>query len=84
MEAMSDGLPVVGGPLDGQTLPSSTARFLNVPDARDMVTAIVDGEVRLFFGQHTYEMKCYARDGDQWHQWEHVSYEPPNDPTAGR
>ena len=76
---MSDNelVPVVGGPLDGKTLPASTARFLNVPDARDMVTAIVDGEVRLFFGQHTYEMKCHARDGDQWRQWEHVSYEPP-------
>lgn len=70
-------IPVVGGPMDGQTLPSSTARFLNVPDSRDMVTAIVDGEVRMFFGQHTYEMKCYASGGERWSQWEHVGYKPP-------
>jgi hypothetical protein len=70
-------VPVVGGPLDGQTLAWSTARFLNVPDAKDMAMVVQDGEAITLFGQHTYELKCYARGRERKHQWEHVSYEKP-------
>jgi hypothetical protein len=79
MAGMSDyeEVPVVGGPLDGKTRPWSTSRLLMVPDARDMVTVIADGEARTLFGQHTYELKCYAKGGEKKCQWEHVSYEPP-------
>ena len=70
-------VPVVGGPLDGQTRAWSTAQFLNVPDAKDMVTVVQDGEARTLFGQHTYELKCYAKGEERKYQWEHVSYEKP-------
>jgi len=70
-------VPVVGGPLDGQTRAWSTARFLNVPDTKDMATVVQDGEAMTLFGQHTYELKCYARAGGKVYQWEHVGYKKP-------
>jgi hypothetical protein len=73
-------VPVVGGPLDGQTRDLSMPRFLMIPDAKDMVNVLVDGELRTLFGQHTYELKCYAKDGEKKYQWEHISYKPPEVP----
>lgn len=67
----------VGGPLDGQARAWSTARFLNVPDAKDMVTVVQDGEARTLFGQHTYELNCYAKDGEKVYRWDYVGYKPP-------
>lgn len=54
-------VPVIGGPMHGQTLAWSTARYLNVPDSRDTVTVVRDGEAVTLFGQHTYELKCYTQ-----------------------
>lgn len=68
---------VIGGPLDGQTLPWSTARFLNVPDSKDMVTVVREGESMTLFGQHTYELKCYAKEGKKFYRWQHVGYQKP-------
>lgn len=71
-------VPVVGGPLDGKTLRWSTARFMQVPDCADMVSGVRNGEPYTLFGQHTYEMKCYARpDGEVMYRWEHVEYRKP-------
>ena len=70
-------VPIVGGPLDGTTRPWSTARFLNVPTARGMVTVMRDGEAVTLFGTYTYDLKCYAKDGEKSYRWEYVSYEPP-------
>ena len=71
-------VPVVGGPLDGETWPYSSSQFLLVPDGIDTVTVVRDGEAMTLFGEHTYEMKCYANSANERkHQWEYVGYKPP-------
>lgn len=70
-------VPVIGGPLHGQTRAWSTARFLNVPDSQDMVTVVRGGETVTLFGQHTYELKCYAKEGEKFYRWEHIGYQTP-------
>lgn len=72
-------IPVIGGPLDGQTFRlRSTASRMIVPDSADMIAGIKDGEPYTLFGQHTYEIKCYAKaDGKIFYQWEHVGYQKP-------
>ncbi len=71
-------VPVVGGPLDGKTWPYSSSQFLLVPDGIDTVTVVRDGEAVTLFGEHTYEMKCYATsENERKHQWEYVGYKPP-------
>lgn len=70
-------VPVVGGPLDGQTYPLSTAMFLSVPDAKDRVDVVQDGEVRTLFGYHTYALHCYRNGGGYRYQWRHFRYEKP-------
>lgn len=71
-------MPVIGGPLDGQThrlrLPASK---MVVPDSADMIHGSRDGEPYTLFGQHMYELKCYAKDGETRYQWEHVGYQKP-------
>ena len=42
-----------------------------------MVTVVRDGEAHTLFGQHTYELKCYAKGDERKYQWEHVGYEKP-------
>lgn len=74
----SEQIPMVGGPKDGETYRWSTASRLMIPDSRDMkhkVTA--DGSVVTIFGEHTYQLNCYAKGGEQEWRWEYVGYEPP-------
>jgi len=81
-EVMSDEqIPVIGGPLDGQTyrLRTAGARLL-VPSDADVIHGIKDGEPYTLFGQHTYELKCYANDGEKFYRWEHVGYQKPQEP----
>lgn len=70
--------PVIGGPLDGQTarmrLPGS---MMLVSDSKDMIHGSKDGEPYTIFGQHMYKLKCYAKDGEERYQWEHVGYQRP-------
>jgi hypothetical protein len=73
-----DQIPVVGGPFDGQAYWFSSARFLHMPSAQDAVTVVRDGEALTLFGEHIYEMKCYAQDGEKSHRWEYVGYKPPD------
>jgi hypothetical protein len=75
-----DQIPVVGGPFDGQAYWFSSARFLHMPSAQDAVTVVRDGEALTLFGEHIYEMKCYAQDGEKSHRWDHVGYKPPECP----
>ena len=81
---MSDEqVPVIGGPLDGQTARLRlTASRMIVPDSADMIYGIKDGEPYTLFGQHTYELKCYANGSERKYQWEHVCYTPPVPPEA--
>lgn len=76
---MSDEqVPVIGGPLDGQThrLRLAASKWI-VPDSADMIHGIKDGEPYTLFGQHMYELKCYAKDGEKRYQWEYVGYQKP-------
>lgn len=76
---MSDEqVPVIGGPLDGQThrLRLTSSRMI-VPDSSDVIHGIKDGEPYTLFGQHTYELKCYAKDGERLYRWEHIGYQKP-------
>jgi hypothetical protein len=79
MLAMSDEqIPMIGGPKDGETYKWTTATTLIVPDAKDRI-AKPDGHggIVTIFGEHTYEMKCYAKDGEKAYRWDYVGYEPP-------
>lgn len=74
----NEQVPVVGGPLDGQTsrlrLPGS---IMLVSDSADMIHGSKDGEPYTICGQHIYKLKCYAKDGEERYQWEHVGYQRP-------
>lgn len=73
-----DRVPFVGGPKDGETYGWTTAKWVNIPDAREMMHVIYgSGETGTIFGSHTYEMKCYAKDGERLYRLEYVGYEPP-------
>jgi hypothetical protein len=68
----------VGGPKDGEEYPWTTARAVVIPDAKDMIQFIdEDGETGTLFGEHTYEMKCYAGPILSHWQLEYVCYKPP-------
>ena len=71
-------VPVIGGPLDGQThrLRLTGSKML-VSDSADMIHGIKDGEPYTLFGQHIYEMKCYVKDGEKFYRWEHIGYQKP-------
>ena len=74
-------VPVIGGPLDGQThrLRLTASKWI-VPDSADMIHGVKDGEPYTLFGQHIYELKCYAKGGERVYQWEHVGYQKPVEP----
>lgn len=82
MTKMSDGdlVPVVGGPKDGEEYRwTSAARKLLIPDSKDIkMIKTSDGRIVRIFGEHVYEMKCYAMDGEESYRWEYAGYEPPN------
>ena len=42
---------------------------------KQKVTA--DG-VATIFGEHTYELNCYVRDGEVAYRWDYVGYTPPD------
>ena len=68
----------VGGPKDGDDYPWTTSRAVVIPDAKDMIQFInEDGETEMLFGEHTYEMKCYAGPILKHWQLEYVGYKPP-------
>ncbi len=70
----------VGGPCDGEDYAWTTARWVTIPDAKDTIHVIyADGETGTLFGQHTYEMKCYAKSdfSDRKYQLEYIGYEKP-------
>lgn len=73
-------IPFVGGPLDGETYKWTTARFVLVPDAKDMVTYYDEqrDEMVTLFGRHTYEMKCFGNGGKATYRLEHLKYEKPS------
>ena len=77
---MSDSelIPMVGGPKDGEAYRWTTARTLLIPDAKGMkqkVTAA--GDIVTIFGEHTYELNCYSKDGEKAYRWDYVGYKPP-------
>jgi len=74
-----DAVKFVGGPKDGEDHPWTTARWVSIPDAKDMIHVVYDdGETGTLFGGHTYEMKCYATGPIMRHwQLEYVGYKPP-------
>lgn len=76
---MTETVQFVGGPLDGRHYGWTTARYVNVPDAKDMIHVWVDrwGEMTTLFGEHTYEMKAYRRGDECRHQLEYVGYKKP-------
>ena len=73
----SEQVPMVGGPKDGDTYPWSTASRLLIPDARDMKQKVTADGVVTIFGEHTYQLNCYAKSGQEVWRWEYVGYEPP-------
>jgi hypothetical protein len=76
---MSSTIQFVGGPLDGEQREWTTARYVTIPDAKDMVHVYVPrwGETRMLFGEHTYEMRSYAIGGEVAHQLHYVGYRKP-------
>jgi hypothetical protein len=73
-----DTVKFVGGPKDGDEYPWTTAMAVIFPDATDMIQFIdKDGETGTLFGEHTYEMKCYAGTILKHWQLEYVGYRPP-------
>lgn len=72
-------VPFVGGPLDGKDYEWTTAKAVLVPDAADRLFVYDPRADRWFtlFGQHTYDMKCYAKDGEKRYQLEHAGYRTP-------
>lgn len=80
---MSDdeGLPVVGGPLDGQTRQWLATRALRVPD-RDGSRMVIadDGHAVMFFGWHTYELVSYDAGGALAYLWEYRGTQKPTSP----
>ena len=79
---MDERVKFVGGPKDGEDYPWTTSRFVIVPDATEMIHYICgDGESGTLFGQHTYEMKCYAKFDASGYQreykLEYAGYAPP-------
>jgi hypothetical protein len=80
----NEQIPVIGGPLDGQTarLRLTGSRLL-VPDSSDIIHGIKYGEPYTLFGHHIYEVKCYVNDGEKFYRYEHVGYSPPIVPSAG-
>ena len=77
-------IPFVGGPLDGQTYAWTTSNAVLVPDAADMLTVYSPkwDETRTLFGEHRYEMRCYANGDERRYQLEHVSYTEPKVPAG--
>ncbi len=56
-------VPMVGGPKDGETYRWTTARTLLIPGGKDMKQKVTADGVVTIFGEHTYEMNCWVRDG---------------------
>jgi hypothetical protein len=68
----------VGGPKNGEFYPTLTARWLNIPDARDMVNKVTPDGVVTLFGSHTYEMACYRMaNGEKTYRLEYRGYKKP-------
>jgi hypothetical protein len=74
---MEQRVKFVGGPKDGEDYPWTTCRFVSIPDARDMIHFVsADGESGTIFGEHTYEMKCYANGDQREYRLEYVDHKP--------
>ena len=74
----------VGGPMHREWHPWTTARWVLVPDSQDWVTGFDPERNELFtlFGEHRYEMRCYAKDGEKVYRLEHVEYKKPTLPPG--
>lgn len=72
-------VPFVGGPMDGQDYQWTTSNAVIIPDAADTIMAYSPkwGETVTLFGEHRYEMRCYAKGDERKYQLEHVSYTKP-------
>lgn len=76
--AMSDELvPVVGGPKNGESWRWSTSNTMAIPDAKDRIEKVTPEGIVTLFGQHTYRLNNYAKDGVKFYRWDYVGYEPP-------
>lgn len=74
----SELVPMVGGPKDGEAYGWATVRTLIIPTTQDIKQKVTaDGDIVTIFGKHTYELKCYAKDGEKAYRWDYVGYEPP-------
>jgi len=83
MSDLQELVPVVGGPKDGSTFAWLAQRFWVIPDAKDRIAVVLDdGSLGYAFGEHTYELKCYAKGTDRKYQWEYVGYNPPQRPAS--
>ena len=69
----------VGGPMNGEQRESTTARYVTIPDAKDMAHVYLPrwGETRMLFGEHAYEMKSCASGAEVVHQLHYVGYRKP-------
>jgi hypothetical protein len=71
-------VPFVGGPKDGDVYTRTAARFVVVPDASDRLSFVdAEGHIATRFGEHTYEMNCYARGEERRYQLDYVGYRKP-------
>lgn len=78
MTEEQDIVPVVGGPKDGENVRWSTCQFYTFPDSKDRTAvALDDGSIGYLFGEHTYEMKRYAKGDERKYQLEYVGYKKP-------
>lgn len=68
-------VPVVGGPLDGQTRAWSPRDTLVIPDSSYVVAGVTqDGDTYEIFAEHTYKLRCYAKGGKITYRWEYFSF----------
>ena len=78
-------VPFVGGPMDGKYYAwTTTAKAVLVPDAADRITGYDPERNGLFtlFGEHRYEMRCCAKDGEEAYRLEHAEYKKPTLPPG--
>lgn len=72
---MDEQVPVVGGPIDGQTRALSPSDTLVIPDSSYFAAVVTqDGDAYEIFAEHTYKLRCYAHGGKMTYRWEYFSF----------
>lgn len=75
---------IVGGPLHNTKRElTSTASYLIVPDATDMLHVVFDdGDAMTLFGEHAYELDCYLGNGQERYLYRYRGYTKPKCPKG--